>query len=115
MFGYISLLVEEEHFQTIEVYFLIVGHTHASIDQYFSVLARDIYRSHFIGSPLALAALLAREKRDQHNFSGNSWKGDTTYKVKPLFVRHIQVVHDIRKALQPHLNTTIKYYPIPHK
>ena len=33
----------------IYVNFLIVGHTHISIDQYFSVLSRVINRAEFIG------------------------------------------------------------------
>jgi hypothetical protein len=114
MFSYLSLLVEEDYFKKIEVFFLIVGHTHASIDQYFSVLARDIYKSEFIGSPLALAALLAREKFP-HNFSGNSWSGERDYKVKPLLVRKIQVVYDMKSELHPHINHNIYYYPVPHR
>jgi hypothetical protein len=67
---------------------LIVGHTHASIDQYFSVLAREIYKSNFIGSPIFLEALLAREGIGR-NLSGNSWTDGPIKvdKVKPLFVR----------------------------
>ena len=37
MFAYLSLLVEQGHFDEIRVNFFIVGHTHAPIDQYFSV------------------------------------------------------------------------------
>ena len=40
--------------------FLIVGHTHASIDQYFSVIAKAIRNSHFIGTPVALMELIRR-------------------------------------------------------
>jgi hypothetical protein len=36
---YCSLLIELYAFDEIEIAFLIVGHTHASIDQYFSVIA----------------------------------------------------------------------------
>ena len=62
MFTYISLLIDEDHFDTIEIFFLIVGHTHASIDQYFSTLSNLIQSREFIGSPLALEALLASEE-----------------------------------------------------
>jgi len=41
-----SLLVEMGYFSTITVGFLIIGHTHASIDQYFSCL-RGIIRITF--------------------------------------------------------------------
>jgi len=49
-----SLLVEMGYFSTITVGFLIIGHTHASIDQYFSCLRGIIRRANFIASPLAL-------------------------------------------------------------
>ena len=52
MFFYLSLLVEEEHFETIHVNFLIVGHTHSSIDQFFSVLSAHIKSQPFIGTHL---------------------------------------------------------------
>ena len=42
MFAYASALVENGYFDVLEVNFLIVGHTHSSIDQYFSVLSKAI-------------------------------------------------------------------------
>ena len=49
MFAYLSMLVELKVFDEILVNFLIVGHTHTSIDQYFSVLSsRKIFESSFI-------------------------------------------------------------------
>lgn len=50
MFFYLSLLVEEGHFTQICVNFLIVGHTHSSIDQFFSVLSRKIKAQRFVGT-----------------------------------------------------------------
>jgi hypothetical protein len=40
-----SLLVEMGYFTNVTMGFLIVGHTHASIDQYFSCLRRRIRRA----------------------------------------------------------------------
>lgn len=54
MFAYLSLLVERLHFEKVYVNFLIVGHTHTTIDQYFSVITKAICSKKFIGSPLAL-------------------------------------------------------------
>ncbi|KAJ1387535.1 hypothetical protein B484DRAFT_409877, partial [Ochromonadaceae sp. CCMP2298] len=42
MFAYMSMLVETFKFDFIELNFLIVGHTHASIDQFFSGLSKAI-------------------------------------------------------------------------
>jgi len=58
MFGYFSLLVESFSFDVVHVNFLIVGHTHSSIDQYFGVLTGAIKQTHYIASPLSLIELL---------------------------------------------------------
>jgi hypothetical protein len=119
MFSYIHLLVEKDKFDSVDVFFLIVGHTHASIDQYFSVLARQILKSEFIGSPLALHALLGREQ--DYNLSGNAWEhrgkdGKTKpRRAKPLLIRKISVIFDMKTALSPILDWNIKYYSIPHR
>jgi hypothetical protein len=88
MFSYISLLVQEKIFKKVEVFFLIVGHTHASIDQYFSVLSREILKTNFIGSPLSLQFLLSREGVVA-NLTGDAWYKDRNIneKVKPLLMR----------------------------
>ena len=113
VFAYFALLVQEGHFTKIEVFFLIVGHTHASIDQYFSVISRQIYWCNFLGSPLALEQLLSRESFDM--FSWSRAKTKVSVKAKPLLVRKISVVYNMNQALAPLINNTIKYYPIPHR
>lgn len=110
VFAYISSLVQQGHFKVVEVFFLIVGHTHASIDQYFSKLAKQIHKADFIGSPLALAALLATETMG-YTLSGHS---ENTSKVAPLLVKKITVVYDVSNAYFPHINMNLKYYSIPH-
>jgi hypothetical protein len=40
LLAYFELLVENRHFDEIEVFFLIVGHTHTPLDQFFSCLSR---------------------------------------------------------------------------
>ena len=117
MFGFISLLVEENIFDTVDVFFLIVGHTHASIDQFFSVLSKKIMKSDFIGSPLSLHNLLAGEHC--YNLSGNSWErmdsADKPCKAAPLLVRKLEVVYDLRASLKGMIDSSIKYYSIPHR
>jgi hypothetical protein len=49
MASYISMLVQSQALESVEVYFLVVGHTHSSIDQYFSVLSNAIHQCEFIG------------------------------------------------------------------
>jgi hypothetical protein len=41
-----------------EVCFLVVGHTHCSIDRYFSVVSTAIHNAKFIPTPMALRAFL---------------------------------------------------------
>ena len=101
MFGYMSLLVEGFFFDSVDINFLIVGHTHASIDQYFSVIAKAIFRSHFIGTPLALMELIRRCNNQLFGIRQQS------------IVRDIVVYYDIKSALAPYLNTKIKYYNLP--
>jgi hypothetical protein len=101
MFGYMSLLVEGFFFDAVEMNFLIVGHTHASIDQYFSVIAKAIRNSHFIGTPLALMELI---RRCNIQLFGSHQQS---------IVREILVYYDVKKAFAPYLNTKIKYYNLP--
>ena len=120
MFTYLALLIQEAKFKVIEVFFLIVGHTHTSIDQFFSVLSRVIWKSHFLGSPLSLQSLLANEMVANVSLSGKSWANDSEInerklKSKPLLVRKLSVVYDMKAALLPLINDSIHYYVIPHQ
>ena len=90
MFAYFSLLVEIGTFDIIEVNFLIVGHTHCSIDQYFSILSRGIRRCEFIGSPIALWNLYQGVHKNP--------------KRRPSVNRQIDTIFDMKVALQPYLN-----------
>ncbi len=101
MFMYLSYLVETGVLISIEVNFLIVGHTHCSIDQYFSVLSRAIKESEFVGSPFAIQYIY------QHAHSSN--------KDNPLVQNFIEVVPDYVKAFAPYLiGKEIAYYGVPH-
>ncbi len=44
------------------LHFLIVGHTHCIIDQYFSVISRKIFMAEFTATPHALHALILQRK-----------------------------------------------------
>lgn len=100
MMTYLSLLIETFIFDTIEMCFLIVGHTHASIDQYFSVISKAIKRAHFIGSPLGLLEVIRRAH-------------EKTWIQKPI-IRDLTVYYDVKTALAPYINTKIKHYQVPH-
>jgi hypothetical protein len=104
MFTYLSLLVDEFYFDKIEVGFLVVGHTHSSIDQYFSVISKAIKKSSFIGSPLALLKLIERAHSEPNNY-GNS----------KTIIRNISVYYDIKNMLDPYINRDIKYFGVPHR
>jgi hypothetical protein len=100
---YLNILVQAGYFDVIEINFLIVGHTHSSIDQYFSVLSKAIGRAGFIGSPLSLEEVLK-----------NAFRSDKKERKKPCIVRQIDVYYDMVKALKPFINPKIKFYGIPH-
>jgi hypothetical protein len=93
MFSYFSQLLEEFHLDEIRVNFLIVGHTHSSIDQYFSVLSKAIKSAAFIASPLALSELL----RNAHSLSGQTSK-------RPYLVRPLVVYYDMKQFYAPYQN-----------
>lgn len=105
MFTYLSMLVEHDFFKEFEINFLLTGHTHGSIDQYFSVIATAIHSSDFILSPLALMEHVVK-----HAFTNN----DKQLK-NPTVTKHINVVYDMVSALAPFVNKDIKYYSVPHR
>lgn len=65
MFAYISALIELIIFDVIHVNFLIVGHTHCSVDQLFGSFSDGINGSKFIASPPALWKLLEKTRPDR--------------------------------------------------
>jgi hypothetical protein len=101
MFTWLSLLVEQDIFDEIEVNFLIVGHTHASIDQFFSVLANAIERTKFICSPLALEEVI------RSAFSAGCGR-------EVADVQKLSVYYNYTEALAPLVNSDIKYFGLPH-
>jgi len=112
MFSYCSLLVQERYFESIACNFLIVGHTHCSIDQYFGIISKIIKSCPFIGSPLALVNLLSTIGSQQWKIYKPDARPDSTART-PTVVRYIRLVHDYRSAMKPYI-VAIKYYQIPH-
>lgn len=108
---YNAILVELGYFETVTVGFLIIGHTHASIDQYFSCLRKLIRRASFIASPLALQHLFSLEK----SVSETS-KSKMKSKYRPP-LRQIQLLftHDYKTALAPYRNKSITNYGVPYQ
>ena len=86
--------MEKRYFDEIQVNFLIVGHTHGPIDQYFSTRSKIRKSTHFIGSPLSLQNLF--------------------HDHQCLVSRVITVLHDWKAWLKPVINKKLKYHSIPH-
>ena len=80
MFCFLSLLVEKFIFDKITVNFLIVGHTHASINQFFSVLSGAIKDSDWIATPISLRQLLKSAHKE--------------LRFQPKVIRELIVYHD---------------------
>ena len=95
MFAYASALVELGYFDAIDMNFLIVGHTHSSIDQYFSVLSKAIKSAEFIGSPISLQALCSQAHKDR---------------ARPAVSRQLDLCYNIVDALKPYINKKIKFF-----
>lgn len=83
------MLVEMGRFSEVYMNYLIVGHTHSLIDQFFSILSKAIDSVDFIGSPLGLCTLLK-----QHQTAG----------PRISIIRQISVVYDFVSAITPFLN-----------
>ena len=56
------------------MHFLIVGHTHSVIDQYFSVISRKIFEAEFIATPHALHALILLTTDDDDKVAKDATK-----------------------------------------
>ena len=93
--------MELGHFDVINIGFLIVGHTHCNLDQFFSVLARKIHSAPFIASPLAMRDLISIAHKDP--------------KERPLHNIHVEMVHDYKTLFEPIVNKNLKFYQVPHR
>lgn len=102
MFGYLTQLVQENFFNEIDCNFLVVGHTHTSIDQYFGSLTKAIDLCKSIASPLSLWHVLRTVASSPDSKAKN-----------PIVCRQISAVFDYAAAYAPYLNP-ITYYQIPH-
>lgn len=80
------MLVQDCIFDEIHINFLIVGHTHCSIDQYFSVIARAINRSAFIASPLGMEVVW-----------GQAFTNDSKGRKNPKITRKLDAVYDCKR------------------
>lgn len=100
MFAMLSHLIEEHYFDEIHCNFLMVGHTHCSIDQNFGVLSECIGKKRFIGSPLALWNLLDTAHTDP--------------KRRPTVNRKISIIYDFASFFEPKINKEIKWFKVPH-
>ena len=99
MFSYLSLLVQQNFVDVFEINFLIVGHTHGHIDQFFSTVSTKLHRAKVILSSLAWRNLLNNCINTEN---------------KPLVNRKISLYYDYKKWLHPIINQKIKYFQIPH-
>ena len=99
MFAYLSLLVELSIFDQIRFSFLIVGHTHCIIDQYFSVITKLLEGAFFIATPLAIEQLL------------NSKDSGSKFSI-PRYQTHIHGIPDFKSAFESFINPDIKFYQV---
>ena len=94
LFSYFHLLVDLQYFDSIQVNYLISGHSHNPLDQTNGSYSKVIHDQEFIASPMALEALL------------QAHKGTGAF-MKPRVFQQIDVVYDYRKAMEPFLNKKV--------
>ena len=120
VFAFFSIMVETKQIKTVELHFLLVGHTHCSVDQYFSVLSKvgrlikpinfdgithseslqKLALAHFIATPLSMEAFLAQ--------------AHGTLLQRPKVSRLLDVVYDFVGAMKPFICQEIKFFSVPH-
>lgn len=100
---YAHLLIEYGFADEIYITFLIVGHTHTKLDQYFSVLSTAVQNVEFIGSPLALHYLYQM----CHNSSSKKKSSP------PIVNKQINVWYDVSTLWEPY-RKKIKNIAVPH-
>ena len=102
MFCYLSHIIELGLMDEIHLLFLIVGHTHNPLDQWFSVLGGAIYDAEFFGSRMALHNLYTSA---HHNEQAQASHVNI----------QLTVIHDYVKLYDPWINDDIHYYGIPQR
>jgi len=63
IFAFMSMLVDLNYFDFIQLNYLVVGHTHCPIDQKLGALATIVRQQDFIATPDALMHLLVEENK----------------------------------------------------
>lgn len=105
MFAFFASVIELEIFDEIRVNFLIVGHTHSNLDQFFSVYSKKIRKSEFIASPLAMQELY----NSAHNLTKHP-----EFEPRRHALEFLRFTHDWVTFFGPILNKKLKWYKIPH-
>ena len=118
MFMYLCLLVELSWFTLVFVGFLVVGHTHAPIDQTFSAIKRRINATKFIASPAAMMKLLEAESAPGLSTvrGGRGGKGAAVvskYRI-PAAQHKVTVVHEYKDLLEPYFDKAVSRYNVPY-
>lgn len=101
MFCYAASLVELGLVDIVNINFLIVGHTHDSLDQIFSVLCNAIDEARFILTPLGMRELIATAHAKESD--------------RPDFNFHLQYVYDWVTFFEGMVNTRYHFYNVPYR
>lgn len=107
MFQYLSCLVEIGAFVQIDISCLIIGHTHASIDQFFSALLGKMKRTTLVATPESLRRLLDTLSPRIDNNTPSRYK-------PPLLHIELFIVYDYVSAFEPYLNKQISGHQLPY-
>jgi hypothetical protein len=103
MFAFLTHLVRLGIFEKIKVGFLMVGHTHEDIDQFFSVIAAHLKMPNVICP-------------DLETFIAELQKAFKKAKHKPEVVQlHARSIFDYKSLYDPCIDTAIAYHQEPHQ
>jgi hypothetical protein len=110
---YLCLLVELSWFRVVFVGFLVVGHTHALIDQTFSAIKRRISKAKFIASPAAMMKLLEATSAPEL-VTGRSGRTTVSKYRMPAAQYRVAIVHDYKTLLEPYFDKAVSMYNVPY-
>lgn len=101
MFCYAATLVELGLVDSVNINFLIVGHTHDLLDQMFSVLSNAIGSAHYVLTPLAMQELIQTAHQNPAE--------------RPHMHVHLQFVYDYKTYYHSMYHTKFTYYNFPFR
>lgn len=104
LFGFLAHLVDRGVFEQVQVGFLMVGHTHEDIDQFFSVI------SSWLKKWETICADIEQLKQEIENAFLSKKRSPPE-----IFQLSAVAIHNYDNFYLPHINKKLAYHTVPHQ